>query len=253
MFTHAIVRRPGKNMLKGISDANLGLPDYQKAIEQHEAYIHALQHCGLELEILDIDVQHPDSSFVEDTALLTPHCAIISRPGARTRRTETSSIRRCLHKYFSIIEEISAPGTLDAGDIMRVGDHYYIGLSERTNLAGARQMKNILQKWGLGASLIEIANLLHLKSGVAYLEHNILLISDALSADAHFKPFNRIHVSKAEAYAANCLWINGTVLIPKGFAQLTQNIANAGYETLILDMSEFRKLDGGLSCLSLRF
>ena len=253
MFTHAIVRKPGKNMLNGISHANLGLPDYQKAIQQHDAYVHALQHCGLEIEILDIDEQHPDSTFIEDTALLTPCCAIISRPGARTRRTETPSVSRCLQKHFSIIEEISSPGSLDAGDIMMVGSHFYIGLSERTNEKGAQQMTDILEKYKLSGSVISLEKVLHLKTGVAYLENNNLVACGEFVSKNKFKKYNIIEIDKDESYAANCIWVNNKVLIPKGFQKAKAAIKNAGYKTLEVDVSEFQKLDGGLSCLSLRF
>lgn len=253
MFTHAIVRKPGISMLKGISNANLGLPDYKIALEQHDAYVQALEHCGLKIDTLELDEKHPDSSFVEDTALLTPHCAIITRPGARSRRGETAAVKTRLKRFYTNIEEISSPGTIDAGDIMAVGHHYFIGLSDRTNLLGAQQMRQLLQKYGFSSQNVSFKNLLHLKTGISYIEHNNVVMNNILSSEVMFKHFNPLLVSKQEEYAANCVWINGTVLIPAGHLQITRQIKDAGYNTIELDMTEFQKLDGGLSCLSLRF
>ncbi len=127
-------------MVNGLTSAELGLPDYQKALVQHTAYIEALEECGLEVRVLTADEQHPDSIFIEDVALLMKDCAIITVPGAPSRKGETTDIKEVLSGYYSDIEEIRKPGTIEAGDIMMVGSHFYIGLSERTNLSGAQQM-----------------------------------------------------------------------------------------------------------------
>ena len=137
MFSKAIVRNPCKNFINGLTTANLGLPDYDLALIQHQEYVEALRKCGLEVIVLDADEDYPDSTFVEDTALLTPPCAIITNPGASSRKGETADIKNVLTEYYSKIENINDPGTVEAGDIMMVGDHFYIGLSRRTNTNGA--------------------------------------------------------------------------------------------------------------------
>ncbi|MGM0588759.1 MAG: dimethylarginine dimethylaminohydrolase family protein [Bacteroidota bacterium] len=253
MFSQAIVRKPSRSLINGITEAELGAPDYQRALQQHEAYITALRTCGLSVHIMDPDEAYPDSVFVEDTALLTPQGAVITRPGAPSRRGETEDIRNVVAKYFDTIQEITAPGILDAGDVMMVGDHYYIGLSDRTNPVGAEQLIAILKSWGLSGSTVELSNVLHLKTGISYLENDHLLVSGEFIDRSEFADYHCIEVPEQEAYAANSLWINERVLVPRGHPQTRQKISELGYEIIELDCSEFQKLDGGLSCLSLRF
>jgi dimethylargininase len=253
MFTKAIVRTPGKSMVDGISTAGLGLPDYELALKQHTTYIKALHKCGLEVTVLPADEAYPDSTFVEDVALLTPHCAVITNPGADTRRGETASMKKVLADFYTNIEEIHEPGRVEAGDIMMVGKHFYIGLSARTNQAGAEQMVGFLEKYGLSGSVVTLEEVLHLKTGVAYLEKNNLLACGEFLTKPEFQQFNIHKIDGSESYAANCIWVNGTVLMPKGYPNAQKTIADAGYPIIEVDVSEFRKLDGGLSCLSLRF
>ncbi|MEN8192778.1 MAG: arginine deiminase family protein [Bacteroidota bacterium] len=253
MFTKAIVRTPCTSFINGLTSANLGRPDYKLALKQHQEYINALNTSGVEVIVLPPDEKFPDSTFVEDTALLTPHCAIITSPGAPSRKGEVIQMKEVVKEYYSNIEEIEAPGTVEAGDIMMVKDHYYIGLSERTNLKGAEQTINILQKYGMNGSVIEVDKGLHLKSSVAYLENNNLVATKDFSTLKEFKKFKIIEIPDEESYAANCIWINDKVIIPKGYPRAKQKILDAGCWIQEVDVSEFRKLDGGLSCLSLRF
>lgn len=252
-FTQAIVRTPGKSMLHGLTTAGLGLPDYALALRQHEQYIQTLQASGLQVRVLAPDEAFPDSTFVEDVALLTPRCAILTNPGAPSRRGETQAMLPILQEYYTHIETVQPPGTVEAGDIMMVGSHFYIGLSARTNRAGASQVIGFLQKYGLSGSTVELKEVLHLKTGVAYLERNNLAACGEFLDNPVFQPFNRIPIDPDESYAANCVWINNRVLIPAGYPKARQAIEDTGYETIEVDVSEFRKLDGGLSCLSLRF
>jgi len=231
----------------------LGIPDYHKALDQHGSYVCALRDCGLQVKELEADEKFPDSTFVEDTALLTPRCAIITNPGALSRRGEIISIKAAVQEYYSDIEEILAPGTVEAGDIMMVGNHYYIGLSDRTNLNGAEQVIRILNKYGMSGSVIKLEKVLHLKTGLAYLEYDNLVVCGEFLSNPEFMKFNIIEIPEVESYAANCVWINDKVLISQGYPTTMQKIRDAGYPVVEVDVSEFRKLDGGLSCLSLRF
>ena len=253
MFTDAIVRTPCKNIIKGITTSNEGEPDYIKAINQHKLYINALKFCGLEVTVLPEKEIYPDSTFVEDVALLTPNCAIITQPGAPSRQKETKSIKSVVIDFFDDVKMIKSPGTVDAGDIMMVGSHYYIGLSKRTNIAGAKQIIKILEQYNMTGSTVSLSDMVHLKSGVAYLENNNLVVTGEFIDKPEFKKFNLIKIADDESYAANCVWINNYVLVAKGYPKTKKLIEQAGYETIELGMSEFRKLDGGLSCLSLRF
>jgi dimethylargininase len=240
-------------MVNGLSSANLGAPDYQKALLQHADYIEALKECGLKVKVLPADENFPDSTFVEDVALMTPHCAILTNPGAPSRTLETRSMLNTLRNFYSKVEIIDSPGNVEAGDIMMVGDHYYIGLSDRTNQAGAGQMIAILESYGMQGSVVELSEVLHLKTGLAYLENNNLLACGEFLNKPEFQGFQLLEVDPDEAYAANSVWINGTVLTPSGFPKTRALIASAGYKIRQVDVSEFQKLDGGLSCLSLRF
>lgn len=253
MFKKAIVRTPGKSIVNGLSSAKLGKPDYQNALRQHAGYVEALEACGLEVTVLPAEENFPDSTFVEDVALLTARCAVITNPGAQSRKGETRLILKTIRAFFPLVEMIEAPGTVEAGDIMMVGDHYYIGLSGRTNYEGAEQMIAILESHGYTGSMVELNDVLHLKTGLAYLENDNLLACGEFLRTPEFQKYKLLKVHQKEAYAANSVWINGTVLTPKGFPKTKASIEAAGYNTREVDVSEFQKLDGGLSCLSLRF
>ncbi len=253
MFKKAIVRRPGKSVIDGITTAGLGLVDFEKLCEQHNAYLIALKRCGLELIILNADENNPDSVFMEDVALLTSKCAVITRPGAASRKGEIYGMRMVLDPHFPAIEQIKSEGTLEAGDVMKAGDHFYIGLTERTNEAGADQLIDILNKYGFTGSKIFPDDMLHLKTGVSFIENNTMVLAGSLKTNKAFTAYEKILVDDDEIYAANCLWVNGTVLIAAGYPKIKNAIQSAGYPLIELEMSEFQKLDGGLSCLSLRF
>ncbi|QNO14696.1 N(G),N(G)-dimethylarginine dimethylaminohydrolase [Alkalicella caledoniensis] len=253
MFKNVITRKPSKSMVHGITTVNLGKPDYEKALLQHSEYVKALKGCGVNTIELEANEDYPDSCFVEDTALLTKKCAIITNPGAESRKGEEKEISEVLKDFYDNIEVIKNPGTVEGGDIMMVGDHFYIGLSARTNEEGARQMISFLEKYGYTGSTVPLKEFLHLKTGVSYLGNNNLLATGEFLDSTEFREFNIIEVSKDDDYSANCIWVNGKVLVPKGFKNTRDAIIKAGYDVIELDMSEFQKLDGGLSCLSLRF
>jgi dimethylargininase len=253
MFSKAIVRTPGRSLINGITSAGMGLPHYEKALVQHAEYVVALQECGLEVQVLGADERYPDSTFVEDVALLTKHCAIITNPGIPSRKGETVEIKGILNDYYSLIEEVREPGTVEAGDIMMVGSHFYVGLSERTNEHGAQQVIAFLEKYGMSGSMIRLEKVLHLKTGLSYLENDHLVACGEFLENAVLQKFTMLKIDDDERYAANCIWVNDKVLIPEGYPKARATIENAGYLIREIDVSEFRKLDGGLSCLSLRF
>ena len=256
MFQRAIVRVPSVNFDEGLTTIEMGKPDYNRAVEQYEAYCAALRDCGLTLTRLEPDEGHPDSTFVEDTAVLTERCAILARPGAPSREDEVSSITPVLGQFYSELQSIRAPGTLDGGDVCEAGTHFFSGVSQRTNESGAEQLRALLGSFGYMASLIDIRGLtsiLHLKSGLAYLGDNRLVVIDTLAHHEAFHGYELIHTNAGEEYAANCIRVNDRVLIAAGYSEFEGRLKELGYETIALDMSEFQKMDGGLSCLSLRF
>ncbi len=250
MYTKAIVRKPGRNFANGITTSNLGKPDFGKALGQHSAYCDALIKCGVELTVLDADERYPDGCFVEDTAVVNSMVKVISRPGAATRRGEEEAIARILAGYGPT-ESVTAPGTMEGGDILRAENHYFIGVSERTNSEGADQLSAILAKHGFTSSIVRVEAGLHLKSDIAYLGDGNFISTPVFSQVAH--PANTIILDPEEYYSANCLRVNDYLLIAKGFPKSKSKILELGYNIIELDMSEFRKMDGGLTCLSLLF
>lgn len=252
LIKHIIARKPCKSFADGITTANLGKPDYKKAFKQHESYIEALKKCGCEVTLLEADERYPDSTFVEDVAIVTEECAVITKPGAESRKGEEKEIIETLKKFYDKIEYLTGGACLDGGDVLRFENHFYIGLSKRTNEEGARQLSEILSKYGYTCSTVPVKKILHLKTGIVYAGHNTFVASGEFVDHDVFKGFNLIKIGDEEAYAANCIEINGHLIIAKGFEKAKNYLSNLGYEVIEVDMSEFEKMDGGLTCLSLR-
>ena len=252
MFTRAIVKRPGTSFVDGITTANLGKPNLSLALAQHDAYIAALEQCGLEVTVLAADERYPDSTFIEDTAILTRRLAVITNPGAESRNGEKYAARAAVQPFYAAVEEIETPGTLDGGDVMAVSGHFFIGLTARTNDPGARRLISILEQNGYTGSTVSLKSFLHLKTGVAWIGGRDMLATGELIGNPAFRDFNIIPVSPEEAYAANCIRVNERVIIPAGFTHIQKEMASRGYNLIEVEMSEFQKMDGGLSCLSLR-
>lgn len=250
-FSNAIVRQSGINFADGIT-TQLQKPDYKKALFQHDNYCKILEKCGLKLIILKPDLRYPDGEFVEDTAIIAEKMAIITRPGDMKRRNETKEIKSILSNYKKI-EQIIYPGTVDGGDILQVEDHFYIGHSDRTNLDGIDQLRSSFSKYGYTSSVVQVDEILHLKSGVNYLGNGVIIIQEKLVDLPIFNSYKKVIVSENENYSANCLNINGKILIPKGYHNTKNKLLSMNFEIIELEMSEFMKMDGGLTCLSLRF
>jgi dimethylargininase len=180
-FTRAIVRPPAATFAAGITTSGLGPPDLALALEQHEAYCHTLERLGLSLIRLAPDAAFPDSTFVEDAAIVTARGAMLTRPGAPSRAGEVAALGAALGRWFPKLEAITAPGTADGGDVCEAGPHFFIGLSARTNGEGVAQLAAWLEKHGFGSSVIDIRrmpSLLHLKTGLSWLGGRRLLATD---------------------------------------------------------------------------
>jgi dimethylargininase len=251
-FKSAITRRPGKNFAQGLTTANTGPPSYALILQQHRSYVETLKSIGLKIIELDAQPDYPDAHFVEDTAVVTPKVAIITNPGAASRQGEETTIAEMLTPYRAI-EHIQAPGTLDGGDVLMIGNHFFIGISERTNLQGAKQLGKILEKYGNTWTTLQVSASLHFKSSVNYAGHNTLLVTEGFAGHEALSEYNKIIVSQTEAYAANVLWINGHLLIPRGSPDTKTKLKPLDLNIIELDVSEMRKMDGGLTCLSIRF
>lgn len=253
MFKNTIVKLPGETYINGLTTSNLGTPILDKALKQHKTYIEALKTCGVEVTVLPSSKEFPDSTFVEDTAVLTPEFAVISNPGASTRNGEIHEMAPVIKSFYENIYYIQSPGTLDGGDILQIEDHFYIGLSARTNLEGAQQLKAILESENYHATILKLDKFFHLKTGIAYLGNQTIVVAGEFIDHPDFYSYKKIIVPPEEEYSANCIRVNDYVIIPAGFPKTIQAVKEAGFQIIELEMSEFQKLDGGLSCLSLRF
>lgn len=252
MFTNAITRKPGKNFAQGITTSDLETPSYELIVKQHGAYIQALKSLGLEVIVLDPEPDYPDAYFVEDTAVVTIDVAVITNPGAEDRKGEEDTIEPLLSKHRKTVC-IQPPGTLDGGDVLMVDTHFFIGISERSNWEGAEQLGRILEKYGNSWAAVPVHSGLHLKSCVNFVGNNTLLITEDFAYLNEFKEYDKIILNKEEEFAANTLLINDCLIIPKGFPDTRKKLETLGLDIIELDVSEARRMDGGLTCMSIRF
>jgi dimethylargininase len=253
VFSRAILRRPGPDFAQGLTTAtDLGPPNLGRMLEQHRAYAETLRSLGLTVEILDPLPGHPDAYFVEDAAILTPEVAVVTRPGASARRGEEAAIAPVVARYRPLAR-IEAPGTLDGGDVLIVGRRAFIGVSERTNPEGAKQLARILTPHAYTCTLVPVGAGLHLKSGVNWVGGDTLLVSESFAGRAALTGFRSLVVDPVESYASNTLWINGTLLTPTGFPRTRALLETLRLPILELDTRDARRMDGGLTCMSLRF
>ncbi len=256
MFNSTIVRKPAESLVNGItSNPTLGKPNYELALQQHAHYVNALKEAGTNVTILNQLEEFPDSCFVEDVAVLTDEFAIITNPGIDSRENETAYIKDTINSHYQEehIHIISGTSTIDGGDVMQIEKTFYIGESDRTNQAGIADFKKIIESYGYQLIIVALEEMLHLKTGVNYLGDNNLLITGEFLGKEEFRNFNQVEIPEAEAYAANCIRVNEFVIVPEGYPVTLNAVKQLGYPTITVDTSEFKKLDGGLSCLSLRF
>lgn len=251
MFSHAITRLPGPDYPLGLTTSTLPAPDMDLTLTQHRAYVQALHALGLEVTVLPALPGHPDACFVEDTAVVTPEVAVITLPGALSRQGETPTIAATLAAHRSLAR-ITAPGTLDGGDILQVGQRFFIGVSDRTNAAGARQLADILAAHGYQSDIIPVAAGLHLKSSLNYVGQNTMLVTRDFAGHPAIAGFRELVCPSGEEYAANTLLINDALIMPAGYPRTKIMLQELGMPVIELDTSEYRKMDGGLTCLSLR-
>lgn len=257
LFDKAIVRTPGKSVINGIDDyADEGKPNYELALVQHRAYVELLKKLGIAVTVLEPLEQFPDACFVEDPAVVFDDFAVITNPARQTRQPEREFIRSAIDQFYeqNQIFEITAPGTLEGGDVMLVdNDLIYVGLSARTNQAGIDQFTKIAAKFGKTVKAVPVTQVLHLKTGTTYMGNNKLLVSGEYIDSPYFKNFDQLKVPAGEEYAVNCINTGNGVMMPTGFPGVKKLLEDNGFKVYETDMSEFSKIDGGLTCLSLRF
>lgn len=224
--------------------------DVDVARAQHHDYVQAIKELGF--AVLELPAEHdlPDSVFVEDTAVILPEVALITRPGADSRKSETESIAQALRPYRDLVF-IQPPGSLDGGDVLVAGKDIYVGLSTRSNLPSIRQMNELLGKYGYQVQGVEMHDCLHLKTAVTRVDDNTLLINGKWADVENFERFDPIAVDAAEPFAANCLPLGDAIIFPVGFPKTAAKLAARGYKIKPVTVDELAKAEGAVTCCSL--
>ena len=252
-FTHAIVRQPAKSIVKGLRAVDIGSPDYDQMICDHNAYVEALVSAGVKVISLTALDKFPDGQFVEDTALCLPETVILMRPGAPSRLGEVCEIEPQLRDLFKAVYEIEKPGHIEGGDILVTGKEILVGRSARTNENGVSQLSEIVTP--LGYVMREVftpPEILHFKTDCSLLGPYEILSTKRLQASGCFDGYAVINVADGEEAAANAIRVNDYVIMPAGFPKTKAILEKHGYKVKVINNTECAKLDGGMSCLSLR-
>jgi dimethylargininase len=224
--------------------------DAARASRQHRGYTQALQALGCTLEWLPPLPDHPDSVFVEDTAVVLPGIAVVTRPGASSRRGETASVAVALER-LGRVARIGEPGCLDGGDVLHIGRTFHVGASGRTNAAGVAQLAGLLAPHGYRVQAVAVDGCLHLKSAATFIPPDVLLVNPAWVDPAAFGELRVIAVDEREPHAANTLSISGTTLVSAAYPETHRRLEAAGISTRAVDVSELHKAEGALTCMSL--
>ena len=224
--------------------------DIELARAQHKTYESALAALGCELVFLPAEPDLPDSVFVEDAAIVLREAAIITRPGAESRRAETDSVARALKPYRQLIF-MQAPGTLDGGDVLRLGQTLYVGSSDRSNDEGIGQLSAAVKPFGYTVVPVPVSGCLHLKSAVTQVAPNVLLMNRQFVEDRYFPGMNVIDVHDAEPLAANALLIGDQLIYPASFPHTRKRLEDRGIRVHCVDISEMEKAEGAVTCCSL--
>lgn len=251
MLTRAILRRPGAAFAAGLTKADLGAPELSAMLAQHEAYAAALAALGLEIELLEPLPDYPDAYFVEDVAVIIPELAVVCRPGAPSRRGEADEINFVLARHRPVAN-LTGTATLEGGDVLIVDKQVIVGLSSRTNPEGAEQLGRLLAPHGYALRTAPVAGGLHLKSSVTQVSKGTLLATEAFAGLPALDGFTVLTAAPGEEFAANTLLLNGTLLMPAGAPKTMGKLKALGVPIVALEISEARKMDGGLTCMSLR-
>ena len=252
-FTHAVVRQPAKSIIKGLRAVDIGSPDYDQMICDHDDYVEALMSAGVEVINLTALNEFPDGQFVEDTALCLPKAAILMRPGAPSRLGEVNEIAPKLRELFEDVYEIDDQGYIEGGDILVTGKEILVGRSARTDENGVRQLSEIVIP--LGYVIREVftpPEILHFKTDCSLLGPDEILSTKRLQASGCFDGYKVVNVADGEEAAANAIRVNDYVIMPAGFPQTKAVLEDHGYKVKVINNTECAKLDGGMSCLSLR-
>jgi dimethylargininase len=253
-FSHAIVRAPGKSVVHGLRDDPDAVVSYTDIVAEHGAYVATLRDLGLAVDLLTPLENYPDSVFVEDPALVFPEGAVLLRPGAPSRAGERDDMRRALSRHFQRISELGDGENADGGDVLVTPNMVFIGLSQRTDAAGAAALCAHLRGLGRAARLVATpAGILHLKTACALLAPDTILATPAMAASGIFSGFRLVITPEGEEGAANALRLGDVVLVSDAWPRTIALLRRQGFSVRALALREIAKLDAGLSCMSLRW
>ncbi len=253
-FTRAITRKPGKSVVDGLRAEDTGTPDLAQMLRDHAAYVATLQEAGAKVIELPPLEDFPDALFVEDTALCLPQGAVLMRPGAASRAGEVAQMAPTLRAQYDTVVALQGPGHVEGGDILTTSREVLVGLSERTDRAGVAELAKIIAHWGHSLRIVETPpGVLHFKTDCSLLDGDTILSTERLAASGCFAGYKVIHVPSGEEAAANLIRFNDFIIMPDGFPKTAAVLRDAGYAVRQINNSECAKLDGGMSCLSLRF
>jgi len=252
-FTHAVTRAPGASVTRGLRDTDTGAPDLARFQAHHAAYIAALRSTGAEVTELNALEGFPDGVFVEDTALCLAEGAIILRPGAPSRLGEVVAMAPALARCYGGVLQITQ-GFIEGGDILTTEREILVGRSARTDAPGIAELTRLVAPWGYRVRELQTPpGVLHFKTDCSLLDEETILATPRLAATGCFDGYRVILTVEGEEAAANSIRFNDLVLVPAGFPATAESLAKAGYDLCEIPNTEAAKLDGGMSCLSLRF
>ena len=253
-FSHAIVRKPGAAIVDGLRAIDTGAPDLDRFLQHHAVYTSLLQSTGAEVTQLDALAGFPDSVFVEDAALCLPEVAIAMRPGAPTRLGEAAAMMPVLSRFYDTVLAVEGPGFVDGGDILVTEREILVGSSARTDAAGVEELKRLTSPLGYSLRAVDTpAGVLHFKTDCSLLDEDTVLATRRLSASGCFDGYKVINTANGEDAAANAIRFNDLVIMASGFPETRDRLIAAGFTVKEVGNTEAAKLDGGMSCLSLRF
>ena len=253
-FSRAITRLPAHSIVDGLRAVDTGNPDHQQLLSDHARYVATLKQAGASVTELPALEDYPDSVFVEDVALCLPELAILMRPGAASRAGEVAQMAPVLRDFYDTVEAIDAPGHIEGGDILTTAREILVGRSARTDPAGIVQLVEIVRPYGYQLrEVVTPPGVLHFKTDCSLLDAETILATKRLDASGCFAGYRVIHTADGEEAAANSIRYNDLVLLPAGFPGTCERLVKAGFNVEEINNSECAKLDGGMSCLSLRF
>ncbi|MEO1161120.1 MAG: arginine deiminase family protein [Pseudomonadota bacterium] len=253
-FSHAIVRKPSASIVDGLRAVDTGVPDLERFRHDHAHYVALLTSTGAAVRVLEPLDDYPDSVFVEDAALCLPELAIAMRPGAPSRVGEAAVMTSVLSEFYGKVVAIDGPGFIDGGDVLVTEREILVGRSARTDAAGIAELAQITSRSGYKVREVETpAGVLHFKTDCSLMDEETVLATSRLSDTGCFDGYRVINTADGEDAAANAIRFNSIVLMPAGFPKTAEKLSAAGYDVREVGNTEAAKLDGGMSCLSLRF